>query len=101
MSNVSKQFPARAVPPAKDETLPRLPHERDESHDSQESGGPREDMRQAARDLAEGQVDTDLHGMRGVEEVVKDQLRSAAEKQEEKEPPQDPQRSGAPPPDRR
>jgi|GEM_PF-1080419 len=77
MPNVSKQFPAKAVPAAKDETLPRLPHEHDESHDSQQSGGPREDIRQAARDLADGQVDTDLHGLRGVEEVVKERRPNA------------------------
>ncbi len=49
---------------------PRLPHEHDESNDSQTSG-PRPDMQQAARDIAGGQVDTDLrNGAGGVENVV-------------------------------
>ena len=47
----------------------RLPHERDEAPDAQNIE-PREDMRQAARDLEQGLVDTDLHGMRGVESVA-------------------------------
>ena len=49
----------------------RLPHERDESPDGHDSE-PRGIMKQAADDLAQGLVDTDLHGMRGVEEVVPD-----------------------------
>lgn len=40
------------------EPSPRLPHEHDESGDSQTSE-PREVMRQAKRDLDAGQVDTD------------------------------------------
>ncbi|MES2015051.1 MAG: hypothetical protein V4484_01040 [Pseudomonadota bacterium] len=47
----------------------RLPHERDESPDSQ-GQAPRGVMRQAADDLARGLVDTDLHGKRGVETVI-------------------------------
>jgi hypothetical protein len=38
--------------------VPRLPHERDESADSQDSP-PRADMQQAARDIKGGLVDTD------------------------------------------
>lgn len=53
-------------PPASEKSGPRLPHEHDESHDSQKSG-PRKDMKQAHDDIASGQVDTDLHGARGVE----------------------------------
>lgn len=47
---------------------PRLPHERDESIDSQESE-PRKIMKQAYDDIQEGQVDTDRRGIPGVEEV--------------------------------
>lgn len=47
----------------------RLPNERDESPEAQESA-PREDMQQAASDLERGLVDTDLHGVRGVERVA-------------------------------
>jgi hypothetical protein len=47
----------------------RLPHERDESPDGLDQK-PRGVMKQAADDLAQGLVDTDLHGERGVEAVV-------------------------------
>lgn len=47
----------------------RLPHERDESPDGQDTE-PRGVMKQAADDLAHGLVDTDLHGQRGVEQAV-------------------------------
>ncbi|MBC7414021.1 MAG: hypothetical protein H7327_03700 [Herminiimonas sp.] len=45
--------------PGNEKTSPRLPSDRDESPDSQASP-PREDMQQAARDIASGQVNTDL-----------------------------------------
>lgn len=47
----------------------RLPHERDESPDGHDKQ-PRGIMQQAADDLAQGLVDTDLHGIRGIEEAV-------------------------------
>lgn len=47
----------------------RLPHERDEAPDGQDQE-PRGVMKQAADDLAQGLVDTDLHGTRGIEEAV-------------------------------
>ena len=50
--------------PVGNKTSPRQPNDRDESPDSQASA-PREDMQQAAADLASGQVDTDLHGQPG------------------------------------
>lgn len=46
----------------------RLPHERDEAPEGHDQ--PRGVMRQAADDLAQGLVDTDLHGMRGQEASV-------------------------------
>ena len=49
----------------------RLPHERDESPDGHDKA-PRGVMKQAADDLAQGLVDTDMHGTRGVEEAVPD-----------------------------
>lgn len=52
---------------AKNQT-PRLPHEIDESSDSQESP-PRKVIQQAFDDIEAGQVDTDRRGMPGVEEV--------------------------------
>ncbi|MFT5644616.1 MAG: hypothetical protein ACI83P_002175 [Janthinobacterium sp.] len=52
----------------KDNVMP-LPHERDQSPDPQDMK-PREVMKQAASDLEQGLVDTDLRGMRGVEKVA-------------------------------
>jgi hypothetical protein len=52
-----------------DDDVKRLPHERDESPDGHDKP-PRGVMKQAADDLAQGLVDTDMHGMRGVEEAV-------------------------------
>lgn len=49
---------------------PRLPHERDESDDSQRLNEPRDDMKQAYDDLQNGQVDTDLRNTGGVDEAV-------------------------------
>ncbi|MES2039123.1 MAG: hypothetical protein V4495_14920 [Pseudomonadota bacterium] len=46
-----------------------MPHERDETTDDKSK--PRPVMKQALNDLQQGKVDTDLHGQRGVEEVVK------------------------------
>ena len=53
----------------RDDGVKRLPHERDEAPDGHDKA-PRGVMRQAADDLAQGLVDTDLHGMRGQEESV-------------------------------
>ncbi|MBC7453189.1 MAG: hypothetical protein H7335_05720 [Massilia sp.] len=47
----------------------RMPHERDESPDGLDRA-PRGVMKQAADDLAQGLVDTDLHGLRGIEQAV-------------------------------
>ena len=47
----------------------RMPHERDESPDGQDKA-PRGVMKQAAADIAQGLVDTDLHGARGVEQAA-------------------------------
>lgn len=52
-----------------DDGVKRLPHERDESPDGHDHD-PRGVMKQAASDLAQGLVDTDLHGQRGIEEAV-------------------------------
>lgn len=58
----------------KGNSKPRLPHERDQSHD-EVGNEPREVMKQAQKDIESGQVDTDLHGMRGVEEATRDKGR--------------------------
>ncbi|MBO4122472.1 hypothetical protein J5T34_17230 [Cupriavidus gilardii] len=46
------------------EPMPRLPHERDESHQSQHTGS-RPVGRQAASDIERGLEETDLYGSRG------------------------------------
>lgn len=46
----------------------RMPHERDESPDDQNIQ-PRSVMKQAASDIEQGLVDTDLHNQPGVEKV--------------------------------
>lgn len=58
-------------PDAKTENdgVKRMPHERDETPDGQDREA-RGIMKQAADDLAQGLVDTDLHGMRGAERTV-------------------------------
>lgn len=57
-----KQRQVKTAPPITPEDAPRLPHERDESADSQTQGAPRQDMQQAFHDLESGLVDTDLRG---------------------------------------
>jgi hypothetical protein len=63
-----KQRQVATQRPVRSDATPRLPHERDESDDSQESP-PRADMQQAASDIERGLVDTDLHNTPGVEAV--------------------------------
>ncbi len=46
------------------DAMPRLPHERDETHQSQQSG-PRPVVQQAASDTERGLEETDLYGSRG------------------------------------
>ncbi len=65
-----KQRQIKTKRPTTPETTPRLPHERDESDDSQASG-PREDMQQAYKDIENGLVDTDLRGSLGVDEATR------------------------------
>jgi len=69
MRTTLKQHQVRTKRPTKESVTPRMPHERDESDDSQESVV-RDDMEQAYIDLQEGQVDTDLRNTSGVDEVV-------------------------------
>jgi hypothetical protein len=71
MKTTLKQHQVKTGRPVKDGATPRMPHEHDESADSQESVV-RDDMMQAYLDLQEGQVDTDLRETSGVDEVVND-----------------------------
>jgi len=73
MANTIKEAHVRARQPAKQKTKRtpalRLPHEHDETADSQASGS-RDDIKQAYDDIQRGLVDTDFREQRGVEEVV-------------------------------
>ncbi|MBY4898405.1 hypothetical protein [Cupriavidus sp. AU9028] len=60
----SGQDPGTMAQKAGGEPLPRMPHERDESHQSQHTGA-RPVGRQAASDLERGLEETDLYGSRG------------------------------------
>lgn len=64
----------------KNDGMRRLPNERDESPDAQ-NVKPRPDMKQAASDLEQGLVDTDLHGTPGVEKVKPAAPKQAAPQQ--------------------
>jgi hypothetical protein len=66
-----KDAQVRTPDPVKQNPTPLMPHERDESDNSQASG-PREVMQQAYEDIQNGLVDTDLREQRGVENVVPD-----------------------------
>ena len=69
MKTALKQHQVKTKRPVKKGATPRLPHERDESDDSQESVV-RDDIKQAYIDLQKGLVDTDLRETGGVDEVV-------------------------------
>ena len=70
MKTDGKIFQVATQKPIKKESVPRLPHERDESRDSQQSE-PRREIRQAYDDLMSGMQDTDLRESRGAENVVR------------------------------
>jgi hypothetical protein len=74
-------FQVRTDKPVKKDAIPRMPHERDESQDSQASGQ-RDVIRQGYLDVTNGQVNTDLREQRGVEETVEPQtIKKASPKQ--------------------
>lgn len=56
-----------------------LPHERDQKPDV-EPTLPRKVMKQAYKDLQDCLVDTDLHGQRGVEVVIKNSKKCKSKK---------------------
>lgn len=89
MKTTLKQYQVKTKRPREDSMpTPRLPHEHDESEDSQEDLGNttgkdvagHADMRQAYDDLQQGQVDTDLRNIGGVDEVVNNRPGQSPEK---------------------
>lgn len=91
-----KQRQVSTQRPATPEAAPRLPHERDESDDSQAAGGPREDMQQAFEDLEQGLVDTDLRGSMGVDPATRARHNTTAPTPPDAERALDPNRSKLP-----
>lgn len=85
MRTVLKQHQVRTKRPVKEGVAPRMPHARDESDDSQESGT-RDEIKQAYTDLQQGQVDTDLRDTGGVDEVVNDRPGRSPDKVIKKSP---------------
>lgn len=79
MKTTLKQHQVSTKGPESKRVTPRMPHERDESDDSQGSVV-RDDMRQAYIDLQNGQVDTDLRETGGVDEVVNDRPGTSPDK---------------------
>ena len=76
MKTDGKIFQVATQKPVRKDALPRLPHERDESGDSDsQQSEPRSEIRQAYDDIMSGQQDTDLRETRGVECVVRDQVK--------------------------
>jgi hypothetical protein len=68
-----------------DRQFPRMPHERDQSSDSQQ-GAPNEVIERAYRDVEEGQQDTDRRGTHGYE---KPENRILRDKAKDQAPPRD------------
>ncbi|MDP9109637.1 MAG: hypothetical protein M3N23_11280 [Pseudomonadota bacterium] len=80
MPSSTKSTQVNTKHPSDPNATPRLPHERDESDDSQTSPS-RKVMEQAATDIESGQVDTDLRNRAGgVENVVQKGPAKPAEK---------------------
>lgn len=70
MKTDGKIFQVATQKSMRKEAILRLPHERDESGDSQQSET-RPEIRQAFDDLMSGKQDTDLRETRGAENVVR------------------------------
>lgn len=64
MNKPQQQRQVKTAKPTTPDDTARLPHERDESADSQSSPS-RKRMEQAAKDIESGQVDTDLRNREG------------------------------------
>ena len=55
----------------KTEGKARLPHELDQSRDNMNGSVERPEIRRAYQDIKEGQLDTDLHGSGGLDDINK------------------------------
>lgn len=85
MTSTPKSPPAATTRSTSDgEPAPRLPHERDESSDSQTSDEPREVMRQAKKDIDSGKQET---GRGEVTDAVYERQKQPASPAAKKSPP--------------
>lgn len=66
----TRPFTIDLTKPDGKEQAPLQPNDRDEMPGGTQSSGPREVMKQAYKDVEQGQVDTDLREQRGVEMTV-------------------------------
>lgn len=66
----TRPFTVDLAKPNDKEQTPLQPNDRDEAPGGTQSSGPREVMKQAYKDIEQGQVDTDLREQRGVEKTV-------------------------------
>jgi hypothetical protein len=66
----TRPFTVDLTKPDGKEQAPLQPNDRDEMAGGTQSSGPREVMKQAYKDVEQGQVDTDLREQRGVEATV-------------------------------
>ncbi len=73
--------------PDDENKTPLQPHERDQAASGTQAGNeePREVMKQAYKDIEQGQVDTDLREQRGVEKTVDKAFRPATSMPERKQ----------------
>ena len=82
----TRPFTVDLTKPDGKEQAPLQPNDRDEAPGGTQSGNgaPREVMKQAYKDIAQGQVDTDLREQRGVEETVDTEFKPAESMPEKK-----------------
>jgi hypothetical protein len=69
MATNSKDRQVNTDVPVNKDAGKRLPHERDESPEGVRHQKPRSVIRQAAEDIEQGMVDTDLHGTPGIQKA--------------------------------
>jgi len=82
MKHTARKSQINTKDAVKNDGVSRLPHERDQAPDEQ-STEPKGIMKQAYEDLEQGMVDTDMHGIRGVEKAV-ERLKKAVKKKSAK-----------------
>ena len=80
----TRPFTVDLTKPDGPDQVPMQPNDRDEAVGGTQTSGPREIMKQAYKDIEQGQVDTDLREQRGVEETVDKPFQPATSMPEKK-----------------